>query len=237
MITNIDDTQQTDTAWAVFFLGMRTVLPILIGVVPFGMIMGVISAEGNLTAFETFFRSVFVFAGVAELVLLDLLAQGATIWIIVLSTFVINLRQLIYSASIGEHYKEQPLGWKLLLSYSLVDQVYALSVKYFDEHPHSSFKRHYHLGTAVPIAVSWFTAITIGYFLGAIIPENLSLDFVIPLMFLSLVPPAVKGYAYIAAALTSAAVALMAFGLPNNLGLIVATFAGIFVGYLLEGDA
>ncbi len=231
-----DKCHQNESSKAVFLLGMKTVLPILIGVVPFGMIMGVVSAEGNLTAFETFFRAVFVFAGVAELVMLDLLAQNATIWIIVLSAFVINLRQLIYSASIGEHYKEQPLFWKLLLSYTLVDQVYALSMQYFAEHPNSPFKRFYHFGTAVPIAVCWFGAITIGFYLGAIIPETLSLNFVIPLMFLSLIPPAIKGYAYIAAAFVSATVALLAFGLPNNLGLIIAICAGILIGTILEKE-
>ncbi|MEM7334621.1 MAG: AzlC family ABC transporter permease [Chloroflexota bacterium] len=237
MTTDIKSINQVATARETFFLGFRTVLPILVGVVPFGMIMGVVSAEGNLTTFQTFFRAAFVFAGVSELVMLDLLAQGTTIWIIVLSAFVINLRQLIYSASIGEHYNDQPLGWKLLLSYTLVDQVFALSSQYFDEYPSSPFKRQYHLGTAVPIAVAWFSAIVTGYFLGAVIPDNLSLDFVVPLMFLSLVPPAIKGYSYIAAALVSAVAALLAFGLPNNLGLMVATFSGILVGYLLEGDA
>ena len=228
-------TQKSESAQRVFLLGMRDMLPVLIGVLPFGMILGVVSADVGLTTVQTIGRSLFVFAGVSELAMLDLLAKDAAAWVIILSAFVINLRQFIFSASISQHYQPRSIAWKLLLSYTLVDQVYAFSIHYFDEHPNSQFKHWYHFGTAVPIMVVWFTAVVVGFKVGAIFPESWSINFVVPLMFLSLIPPSIKGFSYIAAALVSTAVALAAFGLPNNLGLILATFSGILIGYILDG--
>ena len=90
------------------------------------------------------------------------------------------------------------------------------------------------MGLAMPLVIIWAVATLIGFSLGAIIPESWSLTFVIPLMFLALLVPAVKDRSYLIAAIVSAIVALLAVDLPHNLGLMLATVAGIIVGFVLS---
>ncbi len=215
-------------------LAARTVLPILFGALPFGLVVGIISAENNLTTLQTFIQTTMIFAGASQLLMLDLLSNDAALWIIFLSTGILNLRHVIYSASLTAHYKELSVAWKTLLSFVMVDQVYALSNAHMDVTPQEKNLRWYHLGLATPIIIVWTTATMAGYMLGPIIPESWGLSFVIPLMFLALLVPAIKNRAYLVAALVSAAVALAANSLPNNLGMIAATVSAIAVGLLLD---
>lgn len=216
-----------------FFAGARDIAPILFGALPFGIVVGVVAAAAGLSAAQTLLKSTFVFAGASQLVMIDLLDRGAALWIIVLSAAIINLRHVIYSASLAPYYKPLSTGWKLLLSFVMVDQVYALSYARHAELPDAPYKHYYHLGLGVPIGTVWIAATAVGYFLGAVVPSSWSLNFVIPLMFLALTVPAIRGRSYLAAALIAAVVALLAIDLPHNLGLIVATLCGIVTGALL----
>ena len=219
---------------AAFGAGARIIAPILLGALPFGMVVGAVSAEVGLSFVQSMAMGVIVFAGTAQLVSLELLNANAIIWVIVLSAFMVNLRHMIYSASLSRHLKPLSAAWKLLLSYLLIDQIYALTIAHYDAYPDEPYKQWYHFGMAVPIWWTWMAATAIGFFVGAIIPSSWSLTFVIPLMFLALLVPAIKGLPYFAAALVSAIVVLLAIDLPNNLGFILATFSGIATGTLLE---
>ncbi len=221
------------TPRSAFMSGARDIFPILFGALPFGMVVGVVSAELNLTSIQTFAESALIFAGAAQLVALDLLDKDAALWVIVLSAGILNLRHVIYSASLAPFYKKLSPLWKAALSFSMVDQVYALSYAHHSENPTAPNKHWYHMGLASTIACVWLVATMIGYFLGAIIPDSWSLTFVIPLMFLALLVPSVKDRAYLIAALVSAVVIMFTVDLPNNIGLIIATFAGIVTGFIL----
>ncbi|MEM7117943.1 MAG: AzlC family ABC transporter permease [Chloroflexota bacterium] len=224
------------TPKAAFWQGVQTIAPILFGVAPFGLVVGVFAGGIELTVGQTIGQAMLVYAGAAQLVMLDLFDQGAAIWVIILSTAMLNLRYVIYSASIAPYYKPLSPLWRLLLALVMVDQVYAFCQALFSEHPETTHKQWYHLGLAIPIAIVWFIATLVGYYLGAVIPESWSLNFVVPLMFLAFVVPAIKDWSYFAAAVTAAFVAVATTDLPNNLGLIAATLAGITVGFVLGGQ-
>ena len=220
-----------------FWRGTRTIVPVLFGALPFGMVVGAISRSVGLSALETLAQTFFIYAGASQLVMLELFSQNAAIWVILLSTTVINLRFLMFSASIAPHLKEGSMLRRLLLSFILVDQVYAFAVLDFSAESPTQHKQHYYAGLGIPIVFVWSTATLIGYCLGAIVPESWSLSFFIPLMFIVVLVPAIKGWPYLVAALVSATVAFLANGLPHNLGLIVAALCGIAVGYVLDGGA
>lgn len=221
------------TPTSAFRQGAQDIFPILFGALPFGIVVGVVSAEVDLTSVQTFVESAAIFAGAAQLVMLDLLDKDAALWVIVLSASILNLRHVIYSASLASYYKELSPLWKAVLSFVMVDQVYALSYARHSQYPTAPNKQWYHLGLALPIGIVWLVATLIGYFVGAIIPESWSLTFVIPLMFLALLVPAVKGRSYLIAAVVSAVVIMLTNHLPHNLGLLIATFAGIATGFIL----
>lgn len=234
---SIESSVRVDTARSVFFQGVMDVWPVLFGVTPFGVVMGFVLADFGLNEIEAFIKSFAIFAGASQLVMLDLLGRGVALWVIILSASVINFRMVIFSAALGRSYSSLSLFWKVLLSYTLVDQVYALTNQYLEKHPASCAIHWYHVGTAAPIVLVWFGSLIAGYYAGAFVPASWSLSFVVPVMFLAFAIPAIKGVPTLAAAVTAAVVAVVANGLPNNLGLLVGAFSGIVVGMLLEREA
>jgi predicted branched-subunit amino acid permease len=176
-----------------------------------------------------------VAAGAAQLAAVQLISAGASVAIVILSVLVINLRFMLYSASLAPHFGSLPLGWKGLLSYHLTDQAYAATITRFDEGTtNEPDKRWYFLGTGLAIWTTWQVATMTGVFLGAWISEGWSLDFVLPLVFIALAVPAVKDRTTGAAALTAGVAAVFAAALPLNLGLIGAALVGVLGGLAME---
>ena len=128
------------TAKSTFMRGVRDVFPILFGALPFGIVVGVVSAEIGFTALQSIVESSGIFAGAAQLVMLDLLGNDAALWVIVISASILNLRHVIYSASLAPHYKERSTLWKFILSFVMVDQVYALGIAHHTDNPNSPHK-------------------------------------------------------------------------------------------------
>jgi predicted branched-subunit amino acid permease len=152
----------------------------------------------------------------------------------VMTALVVNLRFAMYSASIAPHLKGVPLPMRLLLAYLLTDQAYAVSLVRFLEAKEMTppSRVWFYSGTAVALWVVWQAATVIGYFLGALVPKDWSLDFAVPLTFGALLISAVRNRADALAAAVGGTVALAAAGLPYNLGLVLGAALGIVSGVL-----
>lgn len=215
--------------------GAKAVSPILLGVIPFGLITGAVSVSAGIPVWGASVMSLVVFAGASQLAAIQLMADHASLWVVVATGLVINARYLMYSASIAPHFNGSSLTKKSVLAYILTDQAYAVSIARFNENDGETVhKPSYYFGTAL---VMWagFNASTIaGAMLGAFIPAGWNLDFAIPLTFIALIIPTVADRPALMAALVSGAVALLANGLPYNLGLMAAAASGILVGYRAE---
>lgn len=220
--------------YAVFRAGFKALLPVLLGVVPFAMIFGVTAVNLNVPALQAMGMSLIVFAGAAQLVALQLINGGAPLLVILASTFFVNLRFLMYSASIAPHLQEASGPRKGWLAYLLTDQAYAVAITHYNENPDAPYKPYFFLGAGVALAGTWQIGTAVGIFLGAQIPASWSLDFAMPLTFLALVFPALKDRPAALAAAAAGLTAVLAAPLPYNLGLIIAALTGIFVGYLAE---
>jgi predicted branched-subunit amino acid permease len=164
-----------------------------------------------------------------------LISAGASAAVVILTVLIINLRFTLYSASLAPHFRSLPLGWKGLLSFHLTDQAYAATINRFDEGvTEEPDKRWYFLGTGLAIWTTWQAATMTGVFLGGWVSEGLSLDFVLPLVFIALAVPAVKDRTTGAAALAAGIAAVFAAALPLNLGLIGASLIGVLGGLAME---
>jgi len=168
--------------------------------------------------------------------MIELISTGASITVVVFTALVISLRLTMYSASLAPHFRRLSAGWKGLLSYLLTDPAYAVSITRFDGETREPEKRWYFLGAALVVWITWQASTMIGVFLGARVPEGLSLDFFLPLGFIALVVPALKDRSVSAAALSAGVVAVFAAALPLNLGLVVAALVGVLAGLLAEVD-
>lgn len=222
------------TPQATFAAGFKAQLPVLLGVAPFAMIFGVTAVSLDLPAAPAMGMSLIVFAGAAQLVAVQLISGGAPLLVILASTFFINLRFLMYSASLAPHLQQTSLPHKGWLAYLLTDQAYAISIAHFTEQPHAPYKSFYYMGAGVALAVTWQISTAVGIFLGAQVPASWSLDFAVPLTFLALVFPALKDWPAALAAVGAGLTAVLAANLPYNMGLIAAALTGIFIGYLAE---
>ncbi len=135
--------------------GVKAILPIQLGVIPFALIAGVSAVSVGMTEIQGIGMSLIVLAGASQLVAIQLIGLNAPLFIIWTSTFFINLRFLMYSASLGTHLGKLPLRWKFLLSYMITDQAYGISVVEFGEHPERAHKHWFYLGTAVTMWLVW----------------------------------------------------------------------------------
>jgi len=226
------------TSRSAFIEGVRAELPILVGVIPFGMIYGVLAVSAGLPVSVAQGMSVVVFAGSAQFVAAQLFRSATPAVVIVITTFIVNLRHLLYSASLAPYLKHLDWTWKALLAYLLTDEAYAVAIIHYHrtgiesaDWPH----RHlYFLGAGLALWLTWQASTASGILLGAQIPAGWALDFTLALTFIALVVPTLRDWPSVAASLSAGVVAVAAANLPYRLGLIAAAIIGIGVGLLTE---
>ena len=217
-----------------FWDGVRAEFPLLIGVFPFGMIYGALALNAGLSKLASQLMSSIVFAGSAQFITAQLVSDAAPALVIILTIAVVNLRHMLYSASLAPYLKNLSLKWKILLSYLLTDEAYAPSILKYEERGITPFGHWFLLGAGFSLWFTWQISTALGIFLGAAIPEKWPLDFALPLTFIAMVVPALKNRPTIAAAASAGVVAVLAYSLPFKLGLILAALTGIMVGTVLE---
>jgi 4-azaleucine resistance transporter AzlC len=217
-----------------FFLGMRGELPILLGVVPFGLIFGALAISSGLTSWDAQAMSSVVFAGSSQFMLVQLFATRTPAVMMILTGFVINLRHALYSASIAPYIRHLSLPWKVILSYLLTDEAYAVSIVHFQDKPKNVHKHWHLLGSGLALWSCWQASTAAGIFLSAQIPSSWGLDFTLALTFIALAVPLINDRASFFSALSAGVVVLMARELPFKLNLITAAAVGIVIGLWSE---
>ncbi|GAB4505811.1 MAG: AzlC family ABC transporter permease [Anaerolineales bacterium] len=218
-----------------FWTGVRAEIPLLIGVAPFGMMYGVLALEAGLEPAPAQMMSSIVFAGSAQFIAAQLVRDTVPGWIIVLTITVVNLRHLLYSASIAPYVRSLPMRWKVWLSYLLTDEAYATTILHYEQEGTPADGHWFFLGAGLALWTTWQFSTAIGILLGATLPESWPLDFALPLTFIAIVVPALKDRPATVAACAAGLAAMLAFTLPYKLGLMAAGLLGIAVGTFLEG--
>lgn len=216
-----------------FLAGAKAIAPVLLGVVPFAMISGASAVAVGLPQSDSMFMSLIVFAGASQLAAVKLMGEHAPVTVIVLTGLLINLRFVMYSASIAPHLRRVSPLTRLAMICSLSDQAYAVSLARFQENAPQD-KAMFYFGAAGVMWLVWQVSSLAGILLGAGIPPSWELDFAIPLTFSALVVPVLKDRLSAVVALLAGVTAVAANGFPYNLGLPLAAMAGIGVGVLLE---
>lgn len=218
-----------------FLYGARDTLPMIIGAIPFGILFGALATSAGLSVYETMAMSLFVFAGSSQFVAATLIGQGVGVAVIVTTTFFVNLRHALYSASLGPYFKGLRQKWLMPLGFLLTDETYAVVIKRVNESPDKNH-RWYFLGSALAMYINWQLCTAIGITAGNAL-ENLSdwgLEFAMIVTFIGIVVPLITRFPMLVAALVAIAVGLLARNMAHNLGLIVASVAGVAAGYLAE---
>ena len=226
----------SQTRRAEFFTGARDTLPLVIGAIPFGIIFGTLSGSAGLSAAATMGMSLFVFAGSAQFIAMGLVAAG-TVWpMIILATFVVNFRHLLYTATLLPHLKRLPSRWQLPLAFGLTDETFVVAVQRWNRNDESPDKHWYQFGSMVFMYTNWNVCTVVGLIAGRMLQDigGWGLDFAMVAAFIGMVIPYLKDRPNVCAALAAGASALLFNGLPHKLGLIVASVSGIAAGVVAE---
>jgi 4-azaleucine resistance transporter AzlC len=223
------------TASSAFLLGVRALLPMLLGVVPFGVIYGVVALQSGIPPLAAVLMSSMVFAGSAQFLLAQLVGAGAPALLSIGAVGLINLRHALYSASVAPVLHALPRRWKLLLAYLLTDEAYAAAIPHLLAEPRSPQAHWVLFGSGFALWAGWQISTLAGVLIGAQLPPDLGLDFALPLTFIAIVVPLIDSRARLIAALTAGAVAILLVTLPYKTGLFAAALAGLGAGAFAQG--
>ena len=220
-----------------FWRGLRDTLPMMLGAAPFGVIFGTLAAPSGLSTAGALGMSAVVFAGSSQFIALSLIAGKASLLVIMLTTLVVNLRHALYSASLLPHVAGLSQGWRAMLAFWLTDETFAVVLQRYGTDDGAPHKHWYQLGSSLSMYVNWFLWTSTGVVLGQTVPQlqHLGLEFAMAATFTGIVVPLLRTRPMLGAALVAAAVALLCRNLPYKLGLMLAAFAGVAAGMVLEG--
>jgi len=215
--------------------GARAVAPMLVGVVPFGLVAGATPVKHGLGGPVAIGFSTIVFAGASQLAAIDVLGSHGSVFVAALAAWTINLRLLLYSASIAPLLAGERRRTRLLVAYLLTDQGYALAISRWNGDDNPRRRVPFFLGASVSLWISWQLATIVGVLIGATVPKDIPLEFAVPLVFLVLLIPAINSRPAAIAAVVGGGVAVVAAELgAGNLSLMVGALSGIAAGTFAE---
>ena len=221
---------------AEFWAGARDILPLIVGAIPFGIIFGTLATTNGLSIGGAMAMSAMVFAGSSQFIAIGLLASGTGGMLIVLATFIVNLRHILYAVSLLPHIQSLPQRWQALLGFWLTDETFAVAIRRYEQSDGSALKHWYHLGASLMFYASWQLSTLLGITIGQTLPNaaHWGLDFAMSVTFIGMTVPYVTHKPMAIEIGVAGGVALLVNPLPHKLGLIIAAIAGITAGLISE---
>ncbi len=212
-------------------------IPMIIGGIPFGLLFGSLASNYGLSPWFAIAMSSIVFAGSAQFVALGLIALHAPIWVIVSTTFIVNLRHLLYAADLVKYVKHLPMSVRIVMGFGLVDESYAAIRPMYgtgevnEKTGHKAF-----LGSFLAFYLMWNTTTVLGVLSGELIPgmSEWGLEFAMVATFIGIITPYLKSKPFWLCMLSAGVSSLILFELPNNLGLLLSAVIGVCVGYCVD---
>ena len=218
-------------------LGIAKTLPLLMGVMPFGLAYGVLAVQAGLTVAETMMMSIVVFAGASQFMAVGMFAGGVDPFTIILSTWLINLRHLVMGLSLSPYLAQVGPRWQRMLAFGMADEVYLTTITHYREQGEKNGSPHFMLGSGVALYVGWAVTSLVGALVGGSIDDPLAwgLDFAMAATFITMLLPLVVSWRTLVVLATSAVTATVTFlYVPGKWYIIVAVLAATAVGVALE---
>jgi predicted branched-subunit amino acid permease len=222
--------QPATSARTAALAGARTIAPLAVAVFPFGLVYGVLVAQSSVPDWVGGLASILVIAGASQIALVDLIDRDAPFLVAVATALIINLRMVLYSAALAPAYSAFSRTWRYGLASVIVDQTTVTALAYFEREKDPRARRWWIVGASALFIGSWVLGTWTGIVSGAGIPDGIELGFAIPLTFLALLVPALKGRPDVAAAVIATVAVVVAAPLPFSLGLPIGAAVGVASG-------
>ena len=217
-----------------FIKGILDILPLMIPVVPFGIIYGVIGVEIGFSPMEVFAMSFVIFAGSSQIAFAQLFAAGASPLVMISSVAVINSRHILYGAVLAEYLGKLRLTWKIILSYLMADQTFSVSSAYFKKNAKNKNVHFHMLGSGLTLWSLWQLSTLIGILLGNIVPAQLGLEFAIPLTFFSLILSELRKLDHLIIILISGICSVLTYNFPFKIYIIFSSIFSLAISIMIN---
>ncbi len=214
--------------------GLRTVLPFSVGTLPWAIVTGLAMRSTGLSELEAMGMSVLAFAATAQLGTLPLIASGAPLWLIFLTGLVLNLRFVIFSASIAPAFHDRRWTQRLASSYLLTDTAFTLLSPRLLGAQDPQWRWGCYLAATIYGWLLWQAGVLIGVFGADILPRDWSLEFMATIALMVMLVPMARERPMLLAAIAGGVSALLLRGLPLRLGLLAGIAIGIATGFAAE---
>lgn len=222
------------TKFSEFKNGCFQEIPLQLGVFPFGIAYGILGIEVGLTNIQTYLLSIIIFAGVSQIVFAQLFSTFTPSFMIVGTIGIVNLRHILYGVSLSSYLKKLSLKWRIILSYLITDEAFAISYKRFSEEKKTKYMHFHLLGSGITLWISWQISTLIGIFIGPSISNSLNLEYVIPLSFIAIVVVSINTKIKLIVFIMSALLSILLRDLPWNLWIITSALISIIIGVLIS---
>lgn len=174
-----------------FSAGLKAGVSIAIGYFPVALTFGLLAKTTGLSLLEATAMSIFVFAGAAQYISLSLITAGVAPAVIILNTFIVNIRHFLMTASLNEKMQPDARWKKALYAFGITDESFSVLAIQKEDNLRTSF-------AAGVIAISygsWVVFTALGHLIGANLPEFLQAAMSIALyaMFVGLLVPSMRG--------------------------------------------
>lgn len=220
--------------WYMARKGFLDMLPLNLAVLPWGILCGSLAIQRDFSVLEAILMPLIVFAGSAQLVATELIANNASLMTILFTTFVISSRHFLYGLALRDKLKILPNTWRLPLGFLLTDELFALSAnsKAFV----GQLRLIYALVSGASFYTFWLCWNIIGIVAGSYLPDltTLGLDFAIAVTFIALVIPTIVNIPILVCVVVAGILSVI-FKINNiELDLVLAAVIAMYCGYITE---
>ena len=225
------DSIESPTSRDAFLQGVRDIVPMVLGVVPFALAIGAMIGTSSLSSAQGLFSGPGILAGAAQLTTIEMLEAGAAPVIIILSALMINARLLLYSTALAPWFREERLSRRLFLAIPVIDQLHFTCTPRFERGDLDRRARQAYLaGAAAFLVGAWTGTQAVAIVAGARLPDWVGLQVAAPLALAGLLAKSVSARPAVVAALVAAVVVVVGAGLPLHSAVLVAAVAGMCAG-------
>ena len=213
-----------------FRQGVVASTPIVVGYLPIGIAYGILARQAGFSLFQAVSLSLFVYAGAAQFIAVSMISAGANPASIITTIGLVNLRHLLYSASVAPFLQKIGISRLLVLAFGLTDEAFAVeSVVLAQEVKTPS----YIFGLQLAPYLAWNTGSLLGGLLGGWLSgiQALGLDFALPAMFIALLIPLIKTREMLITAIVSGFLSvILSLYLKGSWNVVLATLVAATLG-------
>jgi predicted branched-subunit amino acid permease len=221
-----------------FARGLRDMAAVSPGLAAWGLMTGVAMVKSGMSPFEACAMSLLVFAGSSQLAVMPLLAVGAPLWVILSTSFCVNLRFVVFSAHMRPYLMHLPLRWRLLQGYMTTDLSYVLFTRHYPQAPSNDTQQREQLAYLSAGSLfnwlNWQVSSLLGIALANVIPTRWGLGFAGILALLGVGCSLASNPLRRVSAVIAGLAAVVAYALPLKLNIVVAIASAVALALLME---